>query len=122
MNAELKAVWQIYRPFKRALVVSVSCLFLSNLLGLIYPFIAGKALDALNEDDIVRSIREVSRGKTTLMIAHRFSTILSADEIIVMDNGKVVGQGTHRALYNTCPAYAKLVGPQIKIVERLLVN
>lgn len=83
---------------------------------------ATSSLDALNEDDIVRSIREVSRGKTTLMIAHRFSTILSADEIIVMDNGKVVGQGTHRALYNTCPAYAKLVGPQIKIVERLLVG
>jgi ATP-binding cassette subfamily B protein len=80
---------------------------------------ATSSLDALNEDDIVNSIRQVSKGKTTLMIAHRFSTILSADEIIVMDGGKIVGQGTHKQLYVNCPAYKRLVGPQIRIVEEL---
>ncbi len=76
---------------------------------------ATSSLDALNEDDIVRSIKEISVGKTTLMIAHRFSTILSADEIIVMDKGRVVDQGTHRYLYANCESYQRLVGPQIKI-------
>ncbi len=80
---------------------------------------ATSALDALNEDGIVRSIKEISKGKTTLMIAHRFSTILSADEIIVMDKGKIVGQGKHRDLYVSCKAYEQLVGPQIRIVQEL---
>ncbi len=83
---------------------------------------ATSSLDALNEDDIVKSIREISKGKTTLMIAHRFSTILSADQIIVLDNGKVAGQGTHKELFLECDAYRRLVGPQIKIVQELAMQ
>lgn len=81
---------------------------------------ATSSLDSLNEDDIVASIKEISKGKTTLMIAHRFSTILSADEIIIMSEGTVVGQGTHKELYGSCSAYRRLVEPQIRQVEQLL--
>lgn len=81
---------------------------------------ATSSLDALNEDDIVRAIKDASKGKTAIMIAHRFSTILSADEIVVMDKGRVVGRGTHKELYRSCPAYQRLVGPQIRTVEPLL--
>jgi ABC-type multidrug transport system fused ATPase/permease subunit len=80
---------------------------------------ATSSLDGLVEDNIVASIKAISEGKTTLMIAHRFSTILSADEIIVMSEGTVVGQGTHKNLFETCPAYRRLVDPQIRIVQQL---
>lgn len=78
---------------------------------------ATSSLDGLNENNISKAIKNVSKGKTTLMIAHRFSTILSADEIIVMDQGKIVGQGRHDELYVTCPAYKQLVEPQIHILS-----
>lgn len=83
---------------------------------------ATSSLDTVNEDDIVESINQISKGKTTLMIAHRFSTILSADEIIVMDAGKVVGQGTHRQLFAACQAYRRLVEPQIRKVEQFALT
>jgi ATP-binding cassette subfamily B protein len=56
---------------------------------------ATSALDTATEREIQRSIEEVSRGSTTLMIAHRLSTVRNCDLIIVLKHGQIVEQGTH---------------------------
>ncbi len=68
---------------------------------------ATSALDAQTEYDVVSSIKE--RGITTIVVAHRLSTIRDCDEIIVLDNGKVAERGTHDELMSMDGLYAKLV-------------
>ncbi len=71
-------------------------------------------LDSENEKIIQESIDEVSKGKTTIIIAHRFSTIRSADKILVFDEGFLVGEGTHNELLISCKKYKELLENQIK--------
>ena len=59
---------------------------------------ATSSLDSKTEKAILQSIREISKGHTSLVIAHRLSTIIDADRILVMDNGKIIESGTHNKL------------------------
>ncbi len=68
---------------------------------------ATSALDAKTEYEVVRSIKD--RGITCIVVAHRLSTIRDCDEIIVMNNGKVVERGTHEELYAMNGYYTQLV-------------
>ncbi|MDP3958010.1 MAG: ABC transporter ATP-binding protein [bacterium] len=70
-------------------------------------------LDAENEALIHEAMREALKGRTGIIIAHRLSTIRDADKIIVMDDGAVVGIGTHEALMETCESYRKLIERQV---------
>lgn len=70
-------------------------------------------LDSESEAAIRESITNVSRGKTTIIIAHRLSTIKNVDRVLVVDQGKLVGQGTHSELLDSCPAYQNLVSNQL---------
>ncbi len=78
---------------------------------------ATSSLDAAVEAEIRDAIREAARGRTTIIIAHRFSTIRYANRIIVMDDGEIVGQGTHQELYASCESYKRLVDHQIEKTE-----
>lgn len=69
-------------------------------------------LDTDNEDAV--RVAFTGTGRTTIVIAHRLSTLLHAERILVLDRGAVVGDGTHPQLLTGCPAYADLVGPQLR--------
>jgi ABC-type transport system involved in Fe-S cluster assembly fused permease/ATPase subunit len=69
---------------------------------------ATSSLDSQTESGILRNLREVSAGCTTITIAHRLSTVLQADEIVVLDKGKVAERGTHAVLLERGGLYAAL--------------
>ncbi|MCM1542459.1 MAG: ABC transporter ATP-binding protein/permease [Blautia sp.] len=64
--------------------------------------------DPENEDKIQKSIRELAKGKTLLVIAHRLSTIKNADNIVVLENGRILAQGRQEELLTGCPLYQKM--------------
>jgi ATP-binding cassette subfamily B protein len=73
---------------------------------------ATSALDTHTEKEIQASLREVSAGRTTLMIAHRLSTVVDADEILVLDHGRVVERGRHADLLAREGRYAAMWAKQ----------
>ena len=75
---------------------------------------ATSALDSNSEAAIVEAMHEVSSGRTTLIIAHRLSTVINADQIIVMDSGAVVEQGTHAELLAKQGKYAQMWAMQLQ--------
>lgn len=66
------------------------------------------ALDRETEEFINNTLSEIAKGKTVVTVAHRLSTITNYDEIIVMDEGKIIGQGTHRELWCKQEYYYKM--------------
>ena len=67
------------------------------------------AVDTKTEKAILGNLRATRAGKTTILIAHRISTIESLDKILFLEDGKLTAVGTHQELQETCPAYAKMV-------------
>lgn len=70
-------------------------------------------LDGENEKIIMNILAQLVRsGKLVIMVSHRLSTIVKANEIIVMDNGNIVASGTHEVLIKECDVYQKLYGSE----------
>ena len=67
------------------------------------------AVDTKTEKNILEALRETRQGKTTLLIAHRISTVERMDQILFLDDGRLTAAGKHQELYDTCPAYRKMV-------------
>lgn len=76
---------------------------------------ATNALDAKNEKAIVENLNEFYKGRTVIVVAHRLSTVKNADQIIVLDNGKVVETGNHASLIEKQGAYYNLVKNQLEL-------
>ena len=78
---------------------------------------ATSALDTRTEREIQANLREVSSGRTTLVIAHRLSTVVDADEIIVLEDGRIVERGRHAALLAAGGGYAAMWRRQHETAE-----
>ena len=74
---------------------------------------ATSSLDRKNEMEFQESFRRLSRGKTALVIAHRLATIQNADQIIIMDGGRIQQKGTHAELMQSSTIYRALMGDQL---------
>ena len=76
---------------------------------------ATNALDANNERIILDNLKEFYKGRTVVIVAHRLSTVQNADNIIVLDEGKVIEEGTHKELTEKKGAYYTLVKNQLEL-------
>ena len=74
---------------------------------------ATSQVDADSEAKIHNAIEEVMRDRTTFIIAHRFSTVITADVIVVMDDGQIIAQGQHEELIQSCQLYHSLYETQL---------
>jgi ABC-type multidrug transport system fused ATPase/permease subunit len=73
------------------------------------------SLDGLNEQRMREAIDAVAKNRTLIVIAHRLSTVVDSDQIIVMENGTVIGAGTHSELVKTVPLYKELAKHQLLV-------
>lgn len=76
---------------------------------------ATNALDAQNERTVIENINKFSIGRTVLVIAHRLSTVKNADQIVVLDGGKIVERGVHKTLIDAKGKYYHLVKDQLEL-------
>lgn len=96
--------------------VSIARAFLKNAPIIILDE-PTSALDAESEHQIQNALEKLSKGRTVLIIAHRFSTIQHADRILVFDAGRIVAQGSHKELYPSNELYRSLYDKQAKTVH-----
>ncbi len=75
------------------------------------------ALDFKTDQNLRHAIKEQLSQATLIIVAQRVNTIIDADQIIVLDQGLVVGQGTHRELLKTCPTYYDIASSQLSQEE-----
>ncbi|MDD3534236.1 MAG: ABC transporter ATP-binding protein, partial [Candidatus Cloacimonetes bacterium] len=75
---------------------------------------ATSALDTESERKVQDAIDEATRNRTVILIAHRLSTILAADKIVVLEDGKIMDQGNHEELMESCQKYQLLYNLQFK--------
>nr|WP_309506186.1 ABC transporter ATP-binding protein [Paenactinomyces guangxiensis] len=75
---------------------------------------ATSALDSTSEKVVQEALQNLMQGRTTLVIAHRLSTVVDSDQILVLEKGVLTGMGTHEELLGSHPLYRKLVEQQFK--------
>lgn len=74
-------------------------------------------LDAESECAVMNSLRQLYDGRTSVTVSHRLSTVLHADHIVMLENGKVLAEGSHEDLMQRCSAYAQLVESELQAHE-----
>lgn len=80
---------------------------------------AFSALDLSTDARLRAELRPVTRSAAVIIVAQRVSTIMDADQIVVLDRGRIVGLGRHHDLVDTCPTYAEIVRSQFAIEEQV---
>ena len=78
---------------------------------------ATSSLDSKSEIIVQKALKNLMKGRTTLVIAHRLSTVIEADKILFLDKGKITGSGTHKELYEHHRKYREFAKQQLKVVE-----
>lgn len=71
------------------------------------------ALDMKTDQTLRKNLKAAMGNAAVIMVAQRISTIIDADRILVVDDGMIVGQGTHRELLDTCPLYREIAEIQL---------
>ena len=71
------------------------------------------ALDYKTDATLRKSLKEYTKNATSLIVAQRIGTIMNADQIIVLDEGRIVGKGTHKELLKTCKVYKQIALSQL---------
>ena len=75
------------------------------------------ALDYKTDKELRSQLKNYTQGVTTFIVAQRIGTIMDADKIIVLDNGKMVGMGTHEELLKNCQVYQEIAYSQLSKEE-----
>jgi ATP-binding cassette subfamily B protein len=78
---------------------------------------AFSALDLATDARLRAALAPMARDRTTLVVAQRVTSIMHADQILVLDDGRAVGLGTHRELLESCATYAEIVDSQLSAEE-----
>ena len=91
-------------------------LFLINVNILIFDD-SFSALDFKTDSNLRKALKESTKDATTIIVAQRISTILNADQIIVLDEGHMAGIGTHKELMKNCEVYRQIAMSQLSEEE-----
>lgn len=75
------------------------------------------ALDFKTDSKLRKQLKSITKNSTVIIVAQRISTIINAEQIIVLDEGKIVGKGTHKELMKTCPVYQEIAMSQLSKEE-----
>ena len=75
------------------------------------------ALDMKTDKELRKALSESTKESTVIIVAQRISTIMNAEQIIVLDEGKIAGIGTHKKLLESCPAYLEIAKSQLSESE-----
>lgn len=78
---------------------------------------ATSSLDSKSELVVQQALQNLMKGRTTLVIAHRLSTVIDADQILFFEKGKITGSGTHKELVQTHPLYREFATQQLRMKE-----
>jgi len=94
--------------------LSIARIFLKNPPIVIFDE-ATSALDTITERQILETMQELFKGRTVITIAHRLSTVIDCDEIVLLDHGHIFAKGPHAELLQTCPRYQELCQKQLVV-------
>ncbi|MFE4898167.1 ABC transporter ATP-binding protein [Peribacillus butanolivorans] len=78
---------------------------------------ATSSLDSKSEHVVQQALNDLMKGRTTIVIAHRLSTVINSDQIIFLEKGEITGSGTHKELYNTHSLYREFAEQQLNKLE-----
>ncbi|MFD4815994.1 ABC transporter ATP-binding protein [Peribacillus butanolivorans] len=78
---------------------------------------ATSSLDSKSENVVQQALNDLMKGRTTIVIAHRLSTVINSDQIIFLEKGEITGSGTHKELYNTHSLYREFAEQQLNKLE-----
>ncbi|WP_144529527.1 ABC transporter ATP-binding protein [Peribacillus simplex] len=78
---------------------------------------ATSSLDSKSEKVVQQALNDLMKGRTTIVIAHRLSTVIGSDQIIFLEKGKITGSGTHKELYHTHSLYREFAEQQLHKLE-----
>ena len=81
---------------------------------------ATSSLDSSSEEQVQRALENLMRGRTTLVIAHRLSTVLDADRILFLESGEITGMGCHEELLESHELYRCFAEHQLRLPARAL--